>query len=597
MRLLSLVITGTLLIGSFTSKAQELIPDQNEKGKWGYVDSSGTKVIDYQYDEADFFIDGKAKVRKGDNYGFITDNNEIIIPIKYNTIDNFNKTLYKVSAGGKYKDGVLFDEKYGFITHSGEEILKPEYEEIGMFVNGVAYIKKGNKYGYINDSIRTIIPCQYAAVGAFNKDGFCWVNDGCSFEKNSNKKIKGGKYGIYDKSGKIILPVKYKTAGTFIPYKYEYPTVKLDRMTQTEKVICTEGNTHRLLRKWQLTPELFSTFDNDISGFWGSGKNDGYKNSVVSRTGEVLFKEGSYDHVFFPEEGFALIKEKFTYNYINISTGEKLLSSNVMEAWAFQNGKAVINDGQGYSLIDKTGKKATATYKNIHPLKDDVYIVFTQNKYGLLDINGNEILKPEYHSIYPSSHGLLRVQAQEDGLIGFIDTSGKYIIEPKYVNAQSFSYGLASVMTSDGWGEIDPSGKEIVKCRWNNTFNKTHDNQQLLWVQKSKGDKWQCLNMTTDALAFNTGFEWCSNFNKYIDGIAVVGTDDSHIGCIDATGKIIIPLEMSNSELAIKAYQQFIESGKEKWTEIDSYRFNINNNDKRNDCRLYDIIDESLWDF
>ncbi len=597
MKLYSLALSGLLLIGASPICAQDLIPDQNEKGKWGYVDSAGAKVIDYQYDEAEFFISGKAKVRKGDNYGFINENNETIIPIKYNTIDNFNKTLYKVSAGGKYKDGVLFDEKYGFITHSGEEILKPEYEEIGMFVGGVAYIKSGNKYGYINDSIRVIIPCQFSAVGAFNEDGFCWVNEGGSFEKNSTKKFKGGKFGIYNKNGKIILPVKYKTAGAFIPFKYEYPKVKLDRMSQTEKAICTEGNTHRLLRKWQITMEMFSSFDNGVSGFWGSGKNDGFKNCVVDANGELIFKEGAYDHVFYPEEGFAIVKEKLTYNYINTATGEKLLPNNVQEAWAFQNGRAVIKESGTYSMIDQAGNKVTASYKNIYPMKGDVYIVYTQNKYGLLDKNGNEVLKPEYHSIYPSSHGLLRIQPQENGLIGYINALGKYVIEPKYINAQSFSYGLASVKTNEGWGEIDPTGKEIVKCRWHNTFNKTHDNQRLLWVQKAEGDKWQCLNMTTDVLAFNNGFGWCSNFDKYHEGIAVVGTDDSHIGCINDKGEIIIPLEMTDIELAIKAYKQFIDSGKEKWTEIDSYRFNINNDDKRNKYRLYDIIDEAHWDF
>ena len=593
---LSIFCALCISIGGTHLHAQVLIPDQNEKGKWGYVTENGDKAIDYQYDEAEFFMSGRAKVRKGDNYGYIDANNRQIIPIRYNSIDVYNKNIYKVSTDGKYKDGVLFDEKYGYISIDGDEILKPEYDEVGPFIDHMAYIKKDDCYGYINDSIRIIIPCKYKAVGAFSSDGYVWVNDGCSFEKNSTKKFTGGKYGIYDKTGKEILPVKYKTAGIFIPFEYTYSKASLDRMTQTDRTICVEGSTHRMLRKWSIKTELFSSFANDIHGFWGSTKKEGHKNCVVDRTGKVIIEEGEYDHVFYPEEGFAIIKEKTSFNYLNVASGKKLLEKNVAEAWAFKNGRAVIKDGS-YFMIDNTGKKTTPAYTKIYPEKGGVYIVKSQNKYGLLDKNGTEILRPEHASIYPYSHGLLRMQEQEDGTIGFIDTTGKYVVESKYINAQSFRFGYASVKSADGWGEIDPTGKEIVKCRWNNSYDKTAENPRYLWVQKAKGEKWYCLDMTTDSIAFDTGYDKCSNFDRYIEGIAIVGTDKDHLGCIDTTGKVIIPLEMSSNDMVTKAYQMFIESGKDEWGEIDSYRFKIYYNDERNGYSLSDTIDNSLWDF
>lgn len=595
MKKLCLMFISIFMIG-INSYSQELIPNQNDKGKWGYVDGDGNVVINYQYDEASFFLSGRAKVRKGDNFGYINEENKTIIPIKYNTIDVYNSNIYKVSAGGNYKDGVLFNEKYGFIDFNGVEILKPEYNEIGLFTDGIAYIKKGDLYGYINDSIRVIIPCKFKAVGKFNKEGFVWVNEGCSFEKNSTSKIKDGKFGIYDKTGKIILPAKFKTAGIFVPFVYTYSDAQLNKLSDTEKKIYTEGGTHKLLRKWLITSELFSKLEDNFYGFWGSQKNDGCKNSVVSKDGTIIIPDNKYQHAFYPEEGFSVIKEKYTYNFINVETGEKLLDTNVSEAWAFQNGKAVIKDN-GFYLIDKTGKKTTQSYTNIFPCKENVYIVSSSNGYGILDINGNEIISPSLYSIYPSSNGLMRVQSKENGLIGYINASGKYIVPEIYKNGQSFKFGYASVCSANGWGEINNTGKEVVKSIWNNTKNKSVENPQYLWVQPKNNSLWYCIDMRTDKYAFSNGYNWCRNFNSDLEEIAIVGKDDNNLGCIDTKGNVIIPLEMPNYDVVIDAYNKFKESGKKKWEEIDSYRIKIYNNDKRNDFNLYNTIDDSLWDY
>ena len=60
-----------MALATFGAYALDLIPAQNEKGKWGYVDENGKKVISYKYDEARPFEKGLAMVRKGDSYGMI----------------------------------------------------------------------------------------------------------------------------------------------------------------------------------------------------------------------------------------------------------------------------------------------------------------------------------------------------------------------------------------------------------------------------------------------------------------------------------------------------------------------------------------------
>ena len=101
----------------------------------------------------------------------------------------WNGTYCKVAEGGSFDDGVLSGEKWGYINRSGDVIIPAEYDEIGVFTDGIAFIRKGDKYGYINDSYKIFIPCEFNAVGSFNKEGFCWVNKGGSFEKEKLRLI------------------------------------------------------------------------------------------------------------------------------------------------------------------------------------------------------------------------------------------------------------------------------------------------------------------------------------------------------------------------------------------------------------------------
>ena len=102
--------------------AQSLYPAANDKGKFGYVDENGEKVISYSYKEAYPFEEGMAKVRKGDKYGFINPKGKAIGKIKYTVILPFTGSYCRVAVGGSYKDGVLKGEKWGFMNKRGERM-------------------------------------------------------------------------------------------------------------------------------------------------------------------------------------------------------------------------------------------------------------------------------------------------------------------------------------------------------------------------------------------------------------------------------------------------------------------------------------------
>lgn len=585
-----IISVAVALLSSTTLTAQDLIPDKNEKGKWGYVNDMGQVVINYKYDSADFFTDGRAKVGKDGKFGFINSDGKEIIKMKYNTIDKINDNIYKVSAGGSYKDGALLNEKYGFIDYSGNVILEPKYETITSFKNGVALISANSKYGYINENFQIIVPCQFSAIGSFNSRDVVWVTD-------------GNKSGLYHKSGRVIIEPKYASVGTFIPWEKEYSKEELDKMTYTARTICKECPSHYLLRKSKIPTTPFDTIAGSKTyGYYYSGKPTGEKNSVLDLDGNILIKEGQYNHAFYPTDGFAyVIKKAGKSNYLNMTTGKMLLSKDIPDGWAFHNGYAVASlRSNKASLIDTNGSEI-CSFDIIYPERGGVHIVSngeSSASYGLIDVAGNVLIEPSYNAIYPESEGLLAAQKTSDDKWGFLNNKGKFAIMPTYEHVFSFAHGLAAVKTNGKWGMIDPSGKEVVTCKWNNISFPSEDNPKYIWVQPSTKEEGSiCLDVKTNKQAFQGQYQFVRNFNQDAPGIAIVGKSASIVGCIDTTGKEIIPIEMDNGSLALKAYKQFVADGKTAWEKIDTYRFKLYQNDERNKKSLYDTIPTNLWDY
>ena len=128
--------------------AQDLMPVQNDKGKYGYMNADGSVAIKYKYNEAHPFVDGKAKVKKGDKWGYIDPNGKEVIAVRYSYMEDWRNGICRVAVGGKNEDGELVNAKWGYIDNTGKEVLPVVYDEIGQFSQNVAYIRKGKDYGY-----------------------------------------------------------------------------------------------------------------------------------------------------------------------------------------------------------------------------------------------------------------------------------------------------------------------------------------------------------------------------------------------------------------------------------------------------------------
>lgn len=162
-----------------------------ENGKYGYIDAAGKLVIPCEWEEADSFSEGFARVGKDGKYGYIDTAGRLVVPCEWEEADFFSEGLACVG-----KDG-----KYGSIDSAGRTVISCEWDDMGFFSEGLVCVGKNGKYGYIDSAGKLVIPCEWDDAGSFS-GGLARVE-------------KDGKYGYIDTAGRLAIPCEWDDVGRF----------------------------------------------------------------------------------------------------------------------------------------------------------------------------------------------------------------------------------------------------------------------------------------------------------------------------------------------------------------------------------------------
>ena len=230
--------------------SEGLVAAMTTKGKWGFLDKTGSMVIPAIYNQASQFKEGLAKVKIKSKYGFIDKTGALVIPAIYDDARSFSNETAEVSlkkrkfyidrhgnevdantpaetsltpaadadpydadialtsqyklfkeadkCGYKYNDKVVIPAIYD-LWDKGLGYSK--YDKAREFSEGLALVRTNGKYGYIDKNGTMVIPAKYADAWQFD-GGIAQV------------KIKD-KWGFIDKFDKVVIPAKYDFAASF----------------------------------------------------------------------------------------------------------------------------------------------------------------------------------------------------------------------------------------------------------------------------------------------------------------------------------------------------------------------------------------------
>ncbi|WP_235846933.1 WG repeat-containing protein [Neobacillus soli] len=220
-----------------------------------------------------------------------------------------------------------------------------------------------------------------------------------------------------------------------------------------------------------------------------------------------------YEHAAdFQDNDLAIVGLKDHTGVIN-ADGYLIVEPKYNTINSFSEGRAIVNDAQGFKVIDESGKEITAkaySYigdfkegraliadtevnsqylygylnkrgKEVIPLSYEIASDFNQGKavvkskygqYTLIDLTGKVLKSFPYPFVGNYGEGLLAFQKSKDGKFGYIDEQGNMVIEPQFSGAQSFIDGRAIINLSeddkDHFGLIDRKGQFVIKANYNN---------------------------------------------------------------------------------------------------------------------------------
>lgn len=166
----------------------------NNEGKYGYINKKGIVVINYQFDIADGFENGKAVVSIDGAYGVIDTEGKFIINPQFDMM-RADGDLYFVEVG----------DKYGWCDKKGKFVINPQFDQAGLFSkNELAPIKMADKCGYIDKKGKIVINPQFNYADVFWKD-IAPVAIGSNYNDM--------KWGFIDKEGKYIVNPQFAKIG------------------------------------------------------------------------------------------------------------------------------------------------------------------------------------------------------------------------------------------------------------------------------------------------------------------------------------------------------------------------------------------------
>ncbi len=165
-------------------------------GNQAYINNTGKYVIYPAFEEIEFFTDSLIIFGKGELYGLMKRNLQIVIPNKYDKI-------------GKLSEGlalVVLDGKIGYINALGEEVIAPIYDEIpnymarSTFKEGVAIVSKNGQVGIINSKGKEVVPFKNENIGD-------WSDLIAVKRKN--------RWGYINRANVVVIPITYDFAESF----------------------------------------------------------------------------------------------------------------------------------------------------------------------------------------------------------------------------------------------------------------------------------------------------------------------------------------------------------------------------------------------
>lgn len=492
--------------------------------KYGVINKDGEEIIDTNFDmiqipnpSKDIFVcmsnynaetgSYETKIYNKNREELFTNYEKVEAISRQESLDNipYEKSVLK------YKE----DGKYGLINLSGKKITNPIYDDIQAleYKEGMLTVKQNDKFGIININGDEIIKVKYDGIQA----------DQYSLNENHNKKagfivsIKtndGYKFGYINYKGKTLLETEYNEIAR-INYINDDESVYL--------VAFKNGQAGLFKNKSKVLENEYEDiqFDN-INNLLILQRNG--KQGVSDLDGKKIIQL-EYDNIIIT--GNSINAQKGDEVTVFNSEGEKLKNSNFISVLETDNKNyfITIDKNENYGVIDKDDNVIIDNkYTFIDYLFDNYFVAQNEQKIGIVDDKGKEVIKFDY-DVLQKIEGTDLIQGIKNENIDLIDKNMKKILTMK--NAQiDIKENYIKIYNSEDRKYLQYDGKEVSNI---NVIK-----EAKLFAKKSS-NKWGFVDKNGN-IKIQYTYDMVTELNEY--GYAGIKLNGKW-GVINSEGKII----------------------------------------------------------
>jgi hypothetical protein len=210
MKIIFLVIilftaTQTLIAQETKTTPARLFPIE-QRGKHGYIDSTGQVVVKPKFDEAWRFSEGLAPVLINDKWGYVDEAGKLVMKPQFFDARPFYEGLALVGVFFKAGSRNGRIGNYGYIDKTGQLVIAPQFGVAFDFSDGLSRIQTEDyKNGYIDKTGRVVFWDE-----RLTED---FSNGLALFKTNSN--MTDSMTGYLDKTGRVAIGARFDWGESF----------------------------------------------------------------------------------------------------------------------------------------------------------------------------------------------------------------------------------------------------------------------------------------------------------------------------------------------------------------------------------------------
>ena len=410
--------------------------------KYGVINSDSCYILEPKYEKITFseqancFITNLSYSDSG-NYPYETKSNQVsingfylikgdndetvLVPAKIaDWCDNFSEDGIALVIKDGHKGHI--NRSYQIVAFNDEEcIVIPErFDFSGNFKYGFAPVSKNNRYGIINTKLEQILSCEYEYIEPLSAKRF-------KFKKDNQ-------WGVVDSCGNIIIDSKYIS-------------------------ICRETEDLIKVQNRNCTDACYGLYNEDGNLII----QDQCKNIVSVEYEKQIFiiatinsKQGVYN-----DKGYKIIP--LIYDRIELKEGYFMCHLEYPSSYYYSQKRQIkstnkynIKGEQLLALNEKQTFVVPAEYDLAYPTVNGLIIVIKDGKWGMINMQNDVIVEPQYSIIDSLDDSLARVgKSEEDSHIyfyddwwhvknikyGLIDTTGEVVLPIEYKNIELWDNG------------------------------------------------------------------------------------------------------------------------------------------------------------